>query len=102
MRRLRERPDLDGLREVQEVVDLSDRLGYTLDRLEFVILMHEILTHDVPSLIERVLHTEAKEECDLVAAVLRLSERFGFATGRFRQRLHPIEERLAADPGLWP
>lgn len=102
MRRLRERPDLDRLREVQEVVDLADRMGYTMDRLESIVLMYELLTHDVPPLIERVLQIESREECDLVSAVLRLGERFGFATGRLRQRLRPIEERLAADPDLWP
>jgi hypothetical protein len=99
---LRECPDLDGLRGVQEVVDLADRMGYALDRPEPVALMYELLTHDVPPLIERVLHAESREECNLVSAVLRLGERFGFSTGRLRQRLRPIEEQLAADPGLWP
>lgn len=102
MRRLRERPDLDGLREVQEVVDLADRMDYVLDRPEHVALMHDLLTHDAPSLIERVLQTESKEECDLALTILQLGERFGFSTERLRRRLHPIEERLAADPGLWP
>jgi hypothetical protein len=102
LRRLRERPDPDRLREAQEVVDLADRMSYTLDRPESVVLMYELLTHDVPPLIEQVLQTESREECDLVSAVLRLSERFGFSTGRLRQRLRPFEERLAADPGLWP
>ncbi|MDE2483778.1 MAG: DUF3536 domain-containing protein [candidate division NC10 bacterium] len=102
MRRLRERPDLDRLREVQEVVDLADRMGYALDRPESVVLMHELLTRDVAPLIERVLQTESRESCDLVSAVLRLGERFGFSTERLRRRLRPFEERLAADPGLWP
>ncbi|MBZ0159082.1 MAG: DUF3536 domain-containing protein [bacterium] len=102
VRRLRECPDLNGLRGVQEVVDIADRMGYAVDRLESVALMHEVLTHDVPPLIERVLQTESREECNLASAVLRLGERFGFSTGRLRQRLRPIEERLAADPGLWP
>ncbi|HWR20974.1 MAG TPA: hypothetical protein VN444_03835 [Verrucomicrobiae bacterium] len=102
VRRLRECPDLNRLRGVQEVVDIADRMGYALDQLEFVILMYELLTHDVPPLIERVLQTESREECNLVSAVLRLGERFGFSVGRLRQRLRPIEEQLAADPGLWP
>ncbi len=102
VRRLRECPDLDGLRGVQKVVDLADRMGYALDRPEPVALMYELLTHEVPPLIERVLQAESREECNLVSAVLRLGERFGFSTGRLRQRLRPIEEQLAADPGLWP
>jgi alpha-amylase/alpha-mannosidase (GH57 family) len=102
LRRLREHLDLDRLRDVQEAVDLADRLGYALDRPESVVLMHELLTHDVAPLIERALQTESREECDLVSAVLRLGDRFGFSTERFRRRLRPIEERLAADPGLWP
>ncbi|MDE2059833.1 MAG: DUF3536 domain-containing protein [candidate division NC10 bacterium] len=102
VRRLRERPSVDRLREAQEVVDLADRMGYALDRPESVILMHELLTYDVPPLIELVLQTESREQCDLVSAVLRLGERFGFSTERLRQRLRPFEERLAADPGLWP
>ena len=102
LKRLREDLDLDRLREVQEVVDLADRLGYAMDRPESVVLMYELLTHDVAPLIERVLQTESREECDLISAVLRLGERFGLSTARLRQRLRPIEERLAADPGLWP
>ena len=102
VRRLRECPDLDGLRGVQKVVDLADRMGYAIDRPESVALMYELLTHDVPPLIERVLQADSREECNLVSAVLRLGERFGFSTGRLRQHLRPIEERLAADPGLWP
>ena len=102
VRRLCECPDLDGLRGVQEVVDLADRMGYALDRPESVALMHEVLTHDVPPLIERALQDESREECNLASVVLRLGERFGFSTGRLRQRLRPIEEQLAADPGLWP
>ena len=102
VRRLRECPDMDGLRGMQEVVDLADRMGYALDRPESVALMHEVLTHDVPPLIERALQDESRDECNMVSAVLRLGERFGFSTGRLRQRLRPIEEQLAADPGLWP
>lgn len=102
LRRLREYPNLDRLREVQEVIDLADRLGCAIDQLESVVLMHELLTHDLPPLIERTVQTESREQCDLVSAVLRLGERFGFSTGRLRQRLRPFEERLAADPGLWP
>jgi hypothetical protein len=102
MRQLRERPDMDTLREIQEVVDLADQLDYTLDQPESVILIYEILTHDVPSLIERVLQAESREVSDLVAAILRLGERFGFSVGRLRQSLRPIEEQLAADPSLWP
>ncbi|CBE69705.1 MAG: DUF3536 domain-containing protein [Candidatus Methylomirabilis oxygeniifera] len=100
--RLRECPDSDRLREVQDVVDLADRLGYTMDQPESVVLMYDLLTHDLPPLIEQTLQTESREQCDLILAVLRLGEQFGFATGRLRQRLRPFEERLAADPGLWP
>ncbi|PWB48562.1 MAG: glycoside hydrolase [Candidatus Methylomirabilota bacterium] len=100
--RLRTHPDPDSLREVQEVLDLTDRLGYTIDQPESVVLMHELLIHDVAPLVERVVRTESTEECDLVSAILRLCDRFGLSTEGFRQRLHPIEERLAADPGLWP
>jgi alpha-amylase/alpha-mannosidase (GH57 family) len=102
LRRLRERPDLDRLRELRDVVDLADRLGYAIEQPESIVLMYALLTHDLPPLIERTLQTESREQCDLVSAVCRLGERFGFSTGRLRQRLRPFEERLAADPGLWP
>ncbi len=102
LRRLCERPDLDRLRELQDVIDLADRLGYAIDHPESVVLMYALLTHDLPPLIEQTLQTESREQCDLVSAVFRLGERFGFSTGRLRQRLRPFEERLAADPGLWP
>lgn len=100
--RLREHPDLDRLREAQEVIDLADRLGYAIDRPESIVLMHELFTNDLPPLIERTLHAESRELCNLVSAILRLGDRLGFSTERLRQRLRPFEERLAADPGLWP
>jgi len=56
----------------------------------------------VSPFIDLLLQTGSREQYDLVSALLRLGERFGFATQELRQRLRPIEERLAADPGLWP
>ncbi|MBZ0169577.1 MAG: DUF3536 domain-containing protein [Kofleriaceae bacterium] len=100
--RLRERPDPDSLREVQEVIDLAERLGYAVDQPESVVLMYEFFTRDVVPMVERIAQTESMEECDLASAILRLGDRFGLSTERLRQRLRPIEERLAADPGLWP
>ncbi len=102
MRRLRERPELGRFREVHEVLDLADRVNCTLDRAEIVSLMDETLADEVPTLIEQVLQTGSRDLYDLISALIRLGERFGFATGRLRQRLRPIEEQLAADPGLWP
>jgi hypothetical protein len=102
MRRLRERPDLEEFRGVQEILEVSDRIGCVQDGTELAALMDEILADEVPPLIEQVLQTGSRELYDLASALLRLGERFGFATRRFKQRLHPFEERLAADPGLWP
>jgi hypothetical protein len=100
--RLRERLDLDRLQEVQEVVDLADRLGYAIDQHKSIVLMYELLAHDLPPLIERTLQAESREQCNLVSVILRLGDRLGFSTERLRQRLRPFAERLAADPGLWP
>ncbi len=102
IRQLRERPDLEGLRRVQEILDLADRIGCTPEGAEIVSLMDEILSHEVPPLIEQLLQTGSRDLYDLTSALLRLGERFGFATATLRQRLRPIEERLAADPSLWP
>jgi len=102
MRHLREHPDLEAFKRVQEIVDLADRLRWTSEQGEGSSLMDEILTHEVPPLIDQLLRTGNREQYDLVDALLRLGERLGFATGGLRQRLHPIEERLAADPRLWP
>ncbi|MBI3781290.1 MAG: DUF3536 domain-containing protein [candidate division NC10 bacterium] len=102
MRLLREHPDLEGLNLAQEILDLADRIGCPLESADIVPLMDEILAHGAPPLIEQLLQTGSKDLYDLVSALLRLGERFGFSTGRLRQRLRPIEDRLAADPGLWP
>lgn len=102
MRQLRAYPDLEAFKRVQEIVDLANRLSWTSEHGEVISLMDEILTHEVPSLIDQLLATGTREQYDLVDALLRLGDRMGFATGGFRQRLRPIEERLAADPGLWP
>src|SRR5574337_53406 len=99
---LRQCPNPDSLLEIQEVIDLADRLGYAMDQPEFVVLMYEFFTRDVTPMIERIAQTESMKECDLASAILRLGDRFGLSTERLRERLHPIEERLAADPGLWP
>ncbi|PWB77093.1 MAG: hypothetical protein C3F08_10450, partial [Candidatus Methylomirabilota bacterium] len=100
--RLREHPSPDSLREVQETIDLADRLGYVMDQPESVVLMYEFFAREVTPMIERIAQTESMEECDLASAILRLGDRFGLATQRLRQRLRPIEERLAANPNLWP
>ena len=102
MRHLRGHPDLEAFKGVQEIVDLANRLSWTLEQGEVISLMDEILTHEVPPLIDQLLPTGTREQYDLVDALLRLGERLGFATGGLRQHLRPIEERLAADPGLWP
>ncbi|MBI2902621.1 MAG: DUF3536 domain-containing protein [Candidatus Methylomirabilis oxyfera] len=102
MQRLRDHPDLDRFRGLQEVLDLGERLGCTPHGEEITILVEEILAHQAPRLIELLLQSGFREQYDMVSALLRLGERFGFATQGLRQRLRPIEERLAADPGLWP
>ena len=102
MRRLGERPDLEGFRGVQEILDLADRMGCRLEGAEIAVLMDEILAREVPPLIEQLLRAGSRDLYLLTSALLRLGERFGFATGWLGQRLRPIEERLAADPGLWP
>ena len=102
LRRLRERPDLGAFREVQEIVDIAGRMDCALERAEIAALMDEILSRELPPLIEQLLQAGSRDLYLLTLALLRLGEQFGFATGGLRQRLRPIEERLAADPGLWP
>jgi len=102
MRRLRDRPDLETFRTMREILDLADRLGCALDEARLLPAMDDLMAHAVPSLVERALESMAREDYDLAAALLRLGERLGFATEGPRARLNPIEQRLAADPGLWP
>jgi hypothetical protein len=102
MQRLRDHPDLDRFRGLQEVLDLGERLGCKPQGEEIIVLVEDILAHRVPSLIGLLLHAGLREQYDLVSALLGLAERFGFATDEPRRRLRPFEERLAADPGLWP
>lgn len=102
MRQLREGPDLERLRAVQDVLGLADRVSCSAEQGEVIPLMHEILAHEVPPLIDLLLQTGSRAQYDLISALLRLGERFGFATKEFRERLRPIEERLAAEPDLWP
>ena len=102
MRQLRERPGLEEFRRVQEILDLADRLNCTSEQADVISLMNELLAHEAPPLIDLLLQTGSREQYDLASALLRLGERLGFATGTLRQRLRPIEERLAADPELWP
>lgn len=102
MRHLREHPNLEAFKRVQEIGDLANRLSWTSEQGEVTSLMDEILTHEVPPLIDQLLPTGNRKQYDLVNALLCLGDRMGFATGGLRLRLRPIEERLAADPGLWP
>jgi hypothetical protein len=99
---LRDHPDLDRFRGAQEILDLAERLDCEPRGEEINVLIEEILAHQVSPFIELLLQTGSREQYDLVSALLRLGERFGFATQELRQRLRPIEEQLAADPGLWP
>ena len=102
IRQLRDHPDLDRFRGAHDILDLAERLDCEPQGEEINVLIEEILAHQVSPLIDLLLQTGSREQYDLVSALLRLGERFGFATQELRQRLRPIEERLAADPGLWP
>ena len=102
IRQLRDHPDLDRFRGAQEILDLAERLDCEPQGEEITVLIGEILAHQVPPFIDLLLQTGSREQYDLVSGLLRLGERFGFATQELRQRLRPIEEQLAADPGLWP
>jgi hypothetical protein len=102
LERLRDHPDLERFRSLQEILDIAERLDCRPEAEEIIVLVEDILAHRVPSLIEQLLHTGLREQYDLVSALLGLAERFGFATGAPRSCLRPFEERLAADPRLWP
>ena len=102
MRQLCERPSLEGFARVQAILDLADRLACPPEQADVIIAMDEMLRRQATAMIELALQAGSKEQYDLASALLRLAERFGFAIETWRQRLRPIEERLAADPRLWP
>ncbi len=102
IRQLGKRPAPEGFTRVQEILDLADRLACAPEQTDMIIAMDEVLQSQVSPLIELALQSGSKEQYDLASALLRLAERFGFATDTWTQRLRPIEARLAADPRLWP
>ncbi|MGH7428980.1 MAG: DUF3536 domain-containing protein, partial [Candidatus Methylomirabilaceae bacterium] len=102
IRQLGEHPILEGFGRVQAILDLADRLACAPVQADMIIVMDELLRNQASPVIELALQAGSKEQYDLASALLRLAERFGFATETWTQRLRPVEERLAADPRLWP
>ncbi|MCJ7831706.1 MAG: hypothetical protein MUP86_04220, partial [Dehalococcoidia bacterium] len=55
----------------------------------------------IPGLVETV--RDPKEEAyALVTAILAVASRLNLNTDEPRDRLRPLEERVAADPDYWP
>ncbi|MGH7369793.1 MAG: hypothetical protein ACREIN_02790, partial [Candidatus Methylomirabilaceae bacterium] len=102
IRQLGEHPTSEGFGRVQAILDLADRLACAPVQADMTIVIDELLRNQASPMIELALQGGSKEQYDLASALLRLAERFGFATESWRQRLRPVEERLAADPRLWP
>jgi alpha-amylase/alpha-mannosidase (GH57 family) len=102
IRQLGEDPSPERFARVQAILELADRLACAPATADVIIVMDELIRNHAAPMIERAVRAGSKEPYDLASALLRLAERFGFAIDTWRQRLRPIEERLAADPRLWP
>ncbi len=88
--------------ELLEFLQGAQRLKLPLDLAGPQNLMMEILERDLPPLLERVAKEGDPAAYRLVSSVLHLAERLNFNVEEERRQLGPFEERLAAEPDLWP
>jgi len=102
MEGLVEAMDQARCQELLEFLKAGQRLKLPLDLAGPQNLMVEILERGLPPLLERVIKEGDREAYRLASGVLQLAERLNFNVEEERKPLEPFEERLAADPDLWP
>ena len=96
-----ESPEAPAWEGLLELLQIGSRLALPLPERSLQDRMFAVLRSRVPDLLDRV--RDARDEAyGLVSAILAVAARLNLATEEFRQRLKPLEDRLAADPSYWP
>jgi hypothetical protein len=87
--------------EYLELFHVATRLILPLPERALQDRMFRVLRDRIPGLVETV--RDPKEEAyALVTAILAVASRLNLNTDEPRDRLRPLEERVAADPDYWP
>jgi hypothetical protein len=85
----------------RDLLAARDRLGAPGDPERWDPHLAEILA-GLPPLLDRLEDGGGRETYEAGAALLRVAEALGAEQPAAHARLRPLEERLAADPALWP
>jgi hypothetical protein len=85
----------------RDLLAARDRLGIPGEPERWDPHLAEILAA-LPPLLDRLEDGGGREAYEAGAALLRVAEALGAERPDAHARLRPLEERLAADPALWP
>jgi hypothetical protein len=93
--------DLQAWQEYLELLQVAMRLTLRLPERPLQDLMFRVLRDRIPGLVETVQDPQ-EESYALVTAILAVASRLNLNTDGPRERLRPLEERVAGDPTYWP
>jgi alpha-amylase/alpha-mannosidase (GH57 family) len=93
--------DVQAWQEYLELLHVATRLTLPLPERALQDRMFRLLRIRMPHLVEAV-RDPREEAYALVTAILAVASRLNLNTDEPRERLRPLEERVAADPDYWP
>jgi len=98
---LAEGSDLPAWQDYLELLQVATRLTLPLPERALQDRMFRVLRDRIPPLLEAV-RDPREETYALVTAILAVASRLNLNTDGPRERLRPLEARVAADPEYWP
>ena len=84
-----------------DLLAARDRLGVAGDPERWDPYLADLFAA-LPPLLDRLEADGGRGTYEAIAALLRVGEALGAELPEAHARLRPLEERLAADPALWP
>ena len=93
--------DVRGWQEYLELLHIAGRLALPLQEQAIQDRMFNLLRNRLPELLDTVRDPN-QEVYALVTAILTIAARLNLNTDGPRERLRPLEKRVAEDPTYWP
>ena len=93
--------NVQSWQEYLELLHVATRLSLPLPERALQDRMFPVLRDRIPGLVESVRDPEG-EGYALVTAILTIASRLNLNTDGPRDRLRPLEQRVAEDPTYWP
>ncbi len=93
--------NVQAWQEYLELLRIAGRLSLPLPERALQDRMFRLLRDRLPALVERV-RDPREEGYALVTAILAVASRLNLNTDEARDRLRPLEARVAEDPMYWP